>query len=215
MSPLTTNTLFFGNLCDTDLQLEEIGVFQKEIEKLIIEENIKLQQLNVEYEQNPQLYNKKFHFEHTLTTNLRNSVIISLVIFLESELQNFCSALHKVLMLKVTYSEFKGSILDQFKTYIKLAGLEIDFESQIWQSLKEVVELRNCIVHYSGWLEDWHGRKFNRSNSIESLSKKFNSIQIDENKLVVLDKKACEDCILIIKNFIDMIYKCALLKLPK
>lgn len=216
MNSNKANLRFFGNLCNADDKLEEIRAFLDEIEKLIAKEKKLLPKWKVEYEDDPTLYNKKFHFDFTLTRNLRLSVIISIVTLLEIELHTYCKELQRNLSINVNYSEFKGSILDQFKIYSnKLAGLEIDFESQVWQSVKEVVELRNCIVHYDGFIEDFYGRKFSRHNSIKNLSKKFSSIQIEDNDLIVLDEIACRECINIIEKFVNMIYERAFQKFPK
>lgn len=216
MSSITPHTKFFGNLCNADYKLEEIRAFHDEIEKLIITENKKLEVQKIEYEENPELYGKKFHFGFTLSRNLRNSIIISLITFLEIELQNFCAELKRSLKLSVSHNEFKGTIFEQFKIYSnKLAFLGLDFQSQNWQSVKELVELRNCIVHYDGFIEDWYGRKFSRAQLIENLIKKYSFVQIKDNDLIELDEDACEQCIAIIKEFTDIIYNQALLKFPK
>ena len=215
MSTITPNLTFFGNHCNAIDKLQVIRAFHSEIESLISEKNSSLQKIEVEFDQDRKLYEQKFHFEHTLKPNLRDAVIVGLTTFLEIELQNFCKDLQLALSLKVKHDDLKGSILDQFRIYTQLAELNIDFGSSCWQSVREVVELRNCIVHYSGWIEDWYGRKFNRANSIENLSKKFNSIQIDERGLISLNEQACEECIAIIDSFITAIYDSALQKFPK
>ncbi len=135
-------------------------------------------------------------------------MIIALVTFLETELYSYLRGLHNRLDLEIGYNELKGTFLDQFKTYVtKVVMLEIEFESRLWQSLKELVELRNCIVHFDANLEDTHGRKFSRSSLIISLSKKFDSIKIDEKyNYFYLEKSACEKSIKLVSVFIQMIY---------
>lgn len=216
MTRLDNHTRFFGNLCNADDKIEEIEYFHSELELLISNEKSKLKSIEVEFDTNPALYNRKFHFENTLAQNLRASVVISLVTFLEVELQNYCCDLQTALNLQVKYNDFKGTVLEQFKTYAnKIAFLSIDFSSSKYQKVKNLIELRNCIVHYEGQIENWYGRRFNRSESIQTLAKEIPSISISENEFVSLDADACRDFISIIKEFVDMIYKSALEKFPK
>lgn len=213
---LDNYTRFFGNRCNADDKLEEIKYFHSEIETLIKSENSKLTQINIDFEDNSVLYNRKFHFDNTLAHNLRLSVIVNLVTFLEVELQNYCCDLQTVLRLTVKYNEFKGTILEQFKIYTnKIASLQIDFSSSTYQKVKQIIELRNCIVHYEGQTENFYGRKFNRSDAIVTLAKEIPSIEIKENDFISLNSEACINCISIIEKFIDMIYKCALERFPK
>lgn len=212
---LDNHTRFFGNLCNADDKLEEIKYYHSELELLIKREKDKLAGIDVNFESNPDLYNKKFHFEHTLSNNLRASIIISLVTFLEIELQNFCSDLQIACSLEVKYNDFKGTIVEQFKIYTnKIALLQINLGSTLYQTIKEVIELRNCIVHYEGQIENFYGRKFNRSESIQNITKKFPSIKIEDNDFITLDANACIECISIVEKFIDMIYNCVLEKFP-
>jgi hypothetical protein len=213
---LTTFTRFFGNFCNIEEKFVVIRAFQFEIEKLIDKENEVLQDIQAEYDQDPMLFDRKLFFGKVFKNNLRYATVISLVTLLEIELQNYCIELQRALSLKIKYDEFKGSILAQFKTYTsKLANLNIEFENQLWSNLRDVVELRNCIIHFDGYVEDWYGRKFNRVASIENLTKKFSSIEIDDREIIILDKNACKDCIDIVEKFIKHIYECTFIKFPE
>ena len=146
MKKLNNHTRFFGNYCNADNNIEEIEFFHLELELLIKHEKSKLEVIQVEYEDNPILYNRKHHFENTLEQNLRSSVIINLVTFLEVELQNYCCDLKTALNLQVRYIDFKGTVLEQFKIYVnKIAFLNIDFSSSKFEKVKQLLELRNCI----------------------------------------------------------------------
>ncbi len=213
MTQLDNHTRFFGNFCNAEDKIEEIEYFHSELESLISNEKIKLESIDVEYNTNPSLYKRKFHFGNTLAKNLRASVVVSLATFLEVELQNYCCDLQTALSLQVNYNDFKGTILEQFRTYTnKIAFLSIDFSSSKYQKVKNLIELRNCIVHYEGQIENWYGRRFNRLESIQNLAKAIPSISIEETEFISINADACRDFISIIKEFIDMIYESALEK---
>jgi hypothetical protein len=206
----------YGDFCNSTDKLDEIKAYHQEIEDLLTAEKKKFEDINIELSENEALYNKKYHFEYTLIQNLRMSVIVSLVTFLEIELQTICSALKKGLSLPLSYSEIKGTTLEQFKTYInKVVLLNFDFSKFDISSVKEVIELRNCIVHYDNQIEDFYGRRFSRSQSITSLAKKLQSIEISDNESIRLNSQACTDCIKIIEDFIVSIYHQLLDKFPK
>lgn len=216
MTQLDNHTRFFGNLCNADDKIEEIEYFHSELEVLIEQEKSKLEGVQVDFDNNPVQYNKKFHFEYTLEQSLRTAVIIKLVTFLEVELQNYCCDLQTALNLQVKYNDFKGTVLEQFKTYAnKIALLTIDFSSSKYEKVKQLIELRNCIVHYEGQIENFYGRKFNRSETLHTLARQMPSIKIKDNDFVFLEKDACRNCLSIIKEFVDMIYNSALDKFPK
>lgn len=213
---MTQRLRFIGNRISASEKIEEIRVFQDEIDALITEKNNSLKKIDSKIFNNEKVENQIFHFAHTLNRNHRAAVIISLVTFLEMELQNFCLDLQFCTTLKLSYTELKGTILEQFKTYVnKLAELNIDFGTDIWQSVKEVVEMRNCLVHYNGQIEDCYGRQFSRTDSIKRLSKRFSSVQIEESGFILLDKESCDECISIVEKFINIIYESALQRFPK
>lgn len=216
MTQLDNHTRFYGNLCNADDKIEQIEYFYSELEVLIEQEKSKLRGIQVDFDQNPVQYNKKFHFEYTLEQSLRTSVIIKLVTFLEVELQSYCCDLQTALNLQVKYNDLKGTVLEQFKIYSsKIALLTIDFSSLKYEKVRQLIELRNCIVHYEGQIENFYGRKFSRSEALHTLARQMPSIKIKDNELVFLEKEACVNCVSIIKEFIYMIYNCALEKFPK
>ena len=215
MAQLDNYTRFFGNFCNADHNLEEIKYYHSELELLIGQQKNMLMLIEVDLESNPDLYNKKFHFEHTISQNLRNSVIVRLVTFLEIEVQSFCVNLQSAYSLEVNYKDFKGTILEQFEIYTnKICSLEIDFSSSVYETIKEIIELRNCIVHYDRRIEDFYDKKFNKVELIQSISRKIPSVTIKDNGFIELDFNACNEIILIVEKFIKMIYSCIREKLP-
>lgn len=216
MSNFNPNHFFFGSLCNADDKMEAIAAFHNQMRDLVLKEKSNFKEVEIEYEDDPELYDKKFHLNFTLESQIRNSTVTSLITFLEIELQQFCITVQRSLALQVSYNDLKGTTLDQFKTYTnKIGELNIDFSADTWQSIKELVELRNCIVHYDAQIEDWYGRKFSRTKSIENLSQKFNFIHIKDSGYIELTDEAGSKCISIVKDFIDLIYKAALKRFPK
>lgn len=120
-------------------------------------------------------------------------------------------------MVRIKHSSFKGTILEQFKLYInEVVFINFDLNKNGWKALSEIIELRNCIVHHDNNLEDWYGRKFNKKESIKNLSKKINSIEVDEDfNNIILHENSCTDCIAIVEEFFDNLYKFTLKSYPR
>lgn len=216
MNKLDNYTRFFGGHCQFLDMIEEVKFFNSEIEHLIELEKENFVNVEVDYINNETLSTKKYHFDNTLVRNLRESVIINLVRIIEKELQILSNELHTALSLSIKYSDLKGTVLEQFKLYsIKIACLNFDFNSIEWLMINEIVELRNCIVHYDAWIEDFYGRTFNRVNSINNLSKRVKSIKIDERGFVELGEGSSNECIDITEKFFYNIYKSLLERFPK
>lgn len=213
--PSKPYTRFFGNLTNADYKLQSMLELTKLFEKIIEERRLKLAE-EEHYDENPELFGKESFFTETYIRTLRYSIIINLITFLEIELHSYCTELRKSLDIKIKHTEIKGNILEQFKAFTnKVCALGIEFGTQNWKRLKELTELRNCIVHYDGQVEDWYGRKFSRVELIERLGTKFEFVRILENQFIELNEDAGVESISIVQEFISYIYEVSLKTFPK
>nr|WP_295924652.1 hypothetical protein [uncultured Dyadobacter sp.] len=204
---ISTHLTFYGNLCDLDQRIQDLKGYYGEINQLIESKKATLALIQVGYHQNTELYNRKLLFENIVEANLRSSVIVSLVTLLEVELQRICNAFKKSLSLKISHSDFKGTIIDQFKLYLtKVVMINYNFGTTEFESIREIIELRNCLVHYEGVIEDFYGRKFDRVKTLKDLNRKFSSIQVIDDEYVYLDKEASLNCINVVEEFLRHIY---------
>jgi hypothetical protein len=213
---ISTYLTFYGNLCDLDQRIEDLKGYYGEVNQLIENKKATLALIQVDYHHNTELFNRKLLFENIIEANLRSSVIVSLVSLLEVELQRICNAFKKSLLLKISHSDFKGTIIDQFKIYLtKVVMISYNFGATEFESIREIIELRNCLVHYEGVIEDFYGRKFDRVKTLKNLNQKFSSIQVIDDEYVYLDKEACLNCINVVERFLHEIYLAILKSFPQ
>ena len=99
------------------------------------------------------LSNDYWEYAETFPRTLRSSFFVSAYSLLESKMALICRQLKKDKQIPIGWSDLKGSTLDQFKFYCKLAGLEISYNSKSWQEIQHYSRVRNCIVHNRGLIK--------------------------------------------------------------
>ena len=70
-----------------------------------------------------------------------------------------CKWLKKEKQLPINLSDLRGDTPDQFKLYCKLAGLDLPFNTRLWQEIKHYSKVRNCIVHENGLVKSFQNDK--------------------------------------------------------
>jgi hypothetical protein len=195
------NNNFFGNLCSIDMQLDELKVYLNQVHNFISTTHLKLQSNKIKGLDQDSLDNLKYHFEHTQGEVLRKSIIISIVILLEAEIDTYCQDFKRYKKTLVSYKDFRGDILDRFKMFsTKVLESDFDFSSIIWQDILGLYEVRNSLVHNSGLVSDFGKRK-----TVESFINRNKSFSIDEYARIIISHEACMDSIQIVEKFFELI----------
>jgi hypothetical protein len=103
--------------------------------------------------------------------------------------------------LKICYKDFKGDLLERFKTFsLKILNSTFDFNSQLWQDIVGLYEIRNCLIHNNGSLDN-----FGKHKTIESFIKRNRSFCKNENNFIEITHKACLLGLNIVDTFYDAI----------
>lgn len=203
------NLMFYGNFVDADIQLEDLEDFLIDIGKFIEEIKNRLSSKKLSTVPINELETSKDYYEYTFGEIHRKSFIVTLCIFLELEIGIYCKEFQKQLRLDISWTDFKGSVLDRFRVFVnKLLKLKLNLSNTTQQDLQGIISLRNCIVHSNGCLEN-----FSDAGKIRAFSNRYNSLIIDNNR-VEISLKICQECVGIIRNFIELIYDCALTYFP-
>lgn len=214
MRPFTdiekANNNFFGNLVGVDMQLDELKVYLNEVHNFIRITNVHLHTDKVKGLDYDTLENLKYHFEHTQGEILRKSIIISIVILLEVEIDTYCEDFKKHKNIAVSYRDFRGDLLDKFKLFsVKLLASDFDFQSSLWQDIVGLYEVRNSLVHNKGLISD-----FGRRKTVENFIKRNKSYSVDDNDRILISHQACLDSIKIVETFFEQITQFAFKVFP-
>ena len=92
-------------------------------------------------------------YTETFPRILRDSFFVSAYSWLEHEMVVICRWLKKDKQLPISWGDLRGSTLDQFKLYCKLAGLDLTYDDQNWQEINNYRRIRNCVVHNRGLIK--------------------------------------------------------------
>lgn len=206
---VTPGLMFFGDSVDATMKLDDLKAFLKEIHAFINNTAYRLSKKKIKgYDYNHE--ERLNRYEDSFRELLYESFIVSLVIFLEQQLNSYCVVLYKFVQIKLRWKQIRGSILERFREYVsKLSNIHLSVSEELRKDVEGVIALRNCLVHCAGRISD-----FSEANKIRSLSNRYAGLRIDEGQ-IYLTMKLCSSCIYIIKSFIDNVYKDALTRFPK
>ncbi|MDP2125736.1 MAG: hypothetical protein Q8K97_00020 [Pseudohongiella sp.] len=201
-----SNTLFFGNSLDASCILGDLQEFRNYIDGYLKNESKYFEEeahVDLEREFLPL-------FSETFPPILHSSLVITSVIFLETQIRGISQALKEKLNLKLSLRDLSGNLLDQFKKYlIAVADVDSAHEHIPWDDVSSLFEFRNCLVHADGILTNYPKRKV-----IEQLFNKH-GLELGEGELISVDSDASEKALLISSSFIEAVYRCLLNEFPK
>jgi len=203
---------FFGSLVDADMELEYLGDFAETTVKFLRraarESQTKRSELNdalkaiageAEY-----LYGALY------ASDVHQAVIIGCVIFLERQIRWFARGLNVGLGLGLGLGDLSGSLLERFRKYCeKVARLDLGLDDLEWQNMRGVVEIRNCLVHCSGKLDE-----FSKRSEVIAFAKRHGTPRIKDS-WVRVEEETVKVVLKVLRAFVESIYKSALERFPK
>lgn len=128
------------------------------------------------------------------------SFIITIFAFLEHKLNEICRILSIKNKFKITLKDINGRGIYRAKTFMeKICNLDLPGKN-LWQKLKKINEIRNCLIHSNA--------EINKNNEeLISYTKKLGKIKIEENcttkiKTIKITKEYCSFAIGIIEEYL-------------
>jgi hypothetical protein len=141
---------------------------------------------------------------------LHTGIIISIVIFLENELNFLANSLRKTEKLRISINDLKGSFIEKFKKYcLHVAKFPFPVSDQNWEDLHGVLEIRNCLVHNNGFLGG-----FGKASTVRAFTKRHGTPNIDNDWLAVNANTSLK-VLEIVKIFVETFHEAALQKYPE
>jgi len=134
-------------------------------------------------------------YAETFPGILRNSFFVSAYSLLEHKMALFCSWLKKDNNISKDWSELRGSTLDKFKSYCKLAHLTLDYTDQNWEEINYYRIVRNCIVHNRGLIKGAKQRAelYDYASSKNIIQDLFVGLSVRSQLQIVLTENFCQD----------------------
>lgn len=196
---------FYGNSVEFGGQVNELKSYLDEIDNFIKITNYHLQNDKIKGYDEDTLDNLKYHYEYIHGDILRRSIIISTIILLESGIDMYCRDFQKHKKNKIDYKDLKGDLLDRLKLYsTKILNSSFDFSSQLWQDIVGLYEIRNCIIHNNGSLENFGKRKV-----IENFINRNKSFSLTDNDFIEITHAGCVFGLTIADEFHTKLTECA------
>ncbi len=188
----------FENILTFNMRLDLLHSFLEEIPEFI---DVKKFGIYSQVGRDEAISYFMFEFENTLL----KSFIVTLVIFLESEIITYCNELKKQLDKTESINDLRGTIIERLIEYTtKKIGTKLTAPEELWKKIDYIIALRHCIISFSGKTEN-----FSFVKKIENLAKMVNGLSIKDNS-VVLSKEFCKECAEIIRKFLENLYNDAL-----
>jgi hypothetical protein len=135
---------------------------------------------------------------------LHNSIFVSACSVLEYWMRVICSGLKEKQHSPIGWNDLRGGTTKKWKLYFQLAHLDIPVAmTGIWEEVEHYYEVRNCIVHEQGLLEEHP----NNQRLINFLTSKGITLEDNDEKEITLTTKFCEEAIKIMEAFSDKMYR--------
>ena len=194
----------FENILEFNTRLDLLNSFLEEIPDFIQKNTSELSEIDVQkfgvYSQvgiAEAISKFMFEFENTLL----KSFIVTLVIFLETEIGIYCDELKNQINVKETWENVRGTTIERLIEYTtKKLGMKLSVSEELWKKIDYIITLRSCIISFSGRIEN-----FSSAKKIENLSKIVKGMSIKDTS-VILSKEFCEECVEIVRKFLENLY---------
>lgn len=139
-------------------------------------------------------------FENTLFS----SFFIMIYSHMETELIRYCRDLEKRDPQRVKLSDLAGKsgVVKSMNYLTKVQQIEFSLENSLeWMRIKGFQNLRNCIVHSQGSLDEFEKR--------DELSKfirlKDSKIKLQDDAICILDRDFCSDALVTMEKFLNAV----------
>jgi len=205
------HTQFFGNMVDASLEFDLLTEYVLNMTKTIQAAQAKCRSEAVNRRPSLQAIAEDDSdlFAEQFPRLLHVGTIISTIIFLEQVLNDFAGNLQKIEKLNLALRDLNGPLIERFRKYcVHIAKLPFSISDQDWESLRGVLEIRNCLTHSDGMLAE-----FQKASTIRAFIRHHNTPRIEEERLVV-DEQTSLKVLKIVKAFTDGIHEAALRKYP-
>ena len=147
------------------------------------------------------------YFELQGFSELENTIFSSFFVmiysYLESELTQYCHDLEKHAPKEQLWSDISGrqNILDRVKEYLtKVQKFDFPSNSPEWEKIRNFTNLRNCIVHNQGRLNDSF-KEEQREKLSQFIQGKNSKIKLQDDKCMI-DREFCSDALDTIRKFL-------------
>ncbi len=138
---------------------------------------------------------------------LNSGFIISVAIFLEKQLIQYCENLAKAEALELTQRDLSGSLAERFRKYcLHIAKLPTLTTDSNWDDIRGLMEIRNCLVHKDGRMIG-----FGKSKTVEAFINKHKTPAVEDDVLMISGATSFK-CLEIVQAFTESIYHTALEK---
>jgi hypothetical protein len=98
-------------------------------------------------------------YDRDFPSKIRYSFVVLLHIELENRLRATCDEISRRKNIVIREKDLKGSPIERAKTFLdKIAMLSLN-NQQAWQGLKDLQNIRDCIVHTNGQIEASRDKK--------------------------------------------------------
>ena len=182
---------FFGNAVELDCHVQDLKLLLKKTEE-------------IEFPDHAEVPEGESLISDVHPDLTRKSFIVLLMIALNEHTKTFCEILKDATGIKLGWNSPKGSSTERFLAYAeRVCGLDLQIDEAMRQSIRGLIEVRNCIVHNGSSLNG-----FGKPKIVESFVEAVPGMSI-ERGFLVLEVDACIRCADIMHGFMDKAYRAA------
>ncbi|WP_339249087.1 hypothetical protein [Paenibacillus sp. FSL P2-0136] len=134
---------------------------------------------------------------------LRNSLLVSIFSYFENQLVLLIKSIQINNNIELNLSDLRGTGVEKTQIYLrKICGVDISFDSKNWQYVKNAIQIRNCIVHNGGDIEE-----YSKKTELRRIIGKLENVFEGGNYIIVVNNKFCFEIIDVMELILLDLYK--------
>jgi len=127
---------------------------------------------------------------------LRCSYVVILVSSLETILESMCDDFGDRNDVRVRFNDLRGDLINRTKKYLrKVRKYDRDLPSTFWESIQDIIKVRNCIVHQAGNVS-----RSGKEANLRSLQGQCEGYSVEGDQ-IVLENGFCEWALEAVRDF--------------
>ena len=146
---------------------------------------------------------QEFEYDYIYPRILQNSFLVTVYAYLEEWLGWFYETVRERGSLTIGWQDLHGDMLGRARTYLeKLGGISFPADSTTWEQIRRYQQLRNCLVHQNGRLQedDKKLRAFARTKGLLSGI-------LMSGDILFLTKEFCEEVLSTVRAFLNELHE--------
>jgi hypothetical protein len=140
--------------------------------------------------------------EKIFRKNFRESSLLSIYTVIEKSINRLCRYLCNTHEIEITLEDLNGKGIERAQLYLsKVCGIKLPFKSHEWEEVRKLNQIRNCISHAGGAIQD-----STSPGKIRNIIKNTKGLNIENDRELIVSQEYLENTVKLARSFFESLY---------